>query len=219
MSEYLETNFHLRDEALNEYLDGELSSEDMAVLQEHLDGCSACAARLETLRYVFTALEDLPDLPLVRDFSPEIERTIYLQGLRPLHRWPLNLAFVFQSLATIVLLIFAWPFITRSWQSYLTDVFPRLFSLSSEVSSALRFESLSSTWSSAWEQAGQGFQSFVIEAGIFWDGLARFQLGMQWPLISIMVLLAAASVLWLLGNGLLLRSGSGQDHTYHSSGG
>ena len=60
---------HLTDEHLNEYLD---SGAAVSSAAHHLDSCPACRARLEELRAVFTALESLPDLQLSRDLAPSI---------------------------------------------------------------------------------------------------------------------------------------------------
>lgn len=60
---------HLTDEQLNEHLDAGAGESSIA---RHLDACPACRARLEELRAVFTALESLPDLPLSRDLAPSI---------------------------------------------------------------------------------------------------------------------------------------------------
>jgi anti-sigma factor RsiW len=107
MCEYPEFDFHLREETLNEYLDGELPSNDTVALESHLDTCIRCKTRLEALLYVFQELEDLPDIPLERDFAPEIVHTICQQRRFPLQSRSLKLAFAFQILATIMLLRFS----------------------------------------------------------------------------------------------------------------
>ena len=59
----------LRDERLNEYLDGALPPGEAAALRAHLAGCPDCAARLAGLARVFAALSDLPDEAPSRDLS------------------------------------------------------------------------------------------------------------------------------------------------------
>jgi hypothetical protein len=57
---------------LNEYLDGELSAEKAAAIEEHTSQCSQCAEELEGLRQTIDALHDLPRHEAPVDLADEV---------------------------------------------------------------------------------------------------------------------------------------------------
>ena len=57
---------------LSEYLDGELSKAERAVLEAHLIACAACAETLDELRTVVTRAQALGDAPPAEDLWPGI---------------------------------------------------------------------------------------------------------------------------------------------------
>ncbi len=59
-------------EQLSSYLDGELSAEERAAVEEHLAGCAACREELELLRATLDALHDLPVLPAPGGFADAV---------------------------------------------------------------------------------------------------------------------------------------------------
>ena len=65
---------------LSAFLDGELSVEVTARVEEHLEGCDSCRRELEALRGIDTALDALGDLEPVSDFTERVLRRIAAEG-------------------------------------------------------------------------------------------------------------------------------------------
>lgn len=57
-------------ELISAYLDGELTFEEQVRLQDHLASCGRCAADLETMQTVRTAIRSLPVLDLPAGVMP-----------------------------------------------------------------------------------------------------------------------------------------------------
>ncbi len=57
---------------LNPYLDGELSAEEAAVVEEHLAACPQCRAELDDLRRINGALEALGGMAAPADFARRV---------------------------------------------------------------------------------------------------------------------------------------------------
>jgi hypothetical protein len=63
--------------ALSEYIDGRLTSEERETVEHHLEKCAACAQELESLRSTVEMLHQVPDVALPRSFvlrEAEVER-------------------------------------------------------------------------------------------------------------------------------------------------
>ena len=54
---------------LSSYLDGDLSAEERAEVEAHLEGCDACREEYELLKLTVEALHDLPDLAAPQGFA------------------------------------------------------------------------------------------------------------------------------------------------------
>ena len=169
---------HLTDHQLNEYLDHETT--ERVQIETHLASCDECAARLTALKTLFAAIESLPELELTHSLAARFTPT---PGLPPqLPHW-LTLTATLQATLALITVILAAPFIA--------NLFPTIETPSlSDV-----FLQLQSQWT-AWL-----------------DLLATFQLPTlpQIPTLEISSLiltltLAGVSMLWLVGNGLLLRN-------------
>ena len=188
---------HLTDELLNEYLDDVLDSDTRAQAEAHLAACDDCAARLAALRSLFADLDALPDLPLRRDLSASIIRSLRpashrevsqggaLNGHASMPR-SLRLTVVLQAALTVAAIIFAAPFSMQ----FATARLP-----------AIQIPS---------------FAEVLLQLQIQWaswlDMLSQFELPSmpEIPLIDISSFgfaqaLPAVSLLWLVGNGWLLR--------------
>jgi predicted anti-sigma-YlaC factor YlaD len=68
---------HLSEDMLNEYLDGYLLPEVNITVEKHLAKCPVCAERYEQLQALFLDFEAVPDIPLQRDLSRQIEDAIH----------------------------------------------------------------------------------------------------------------------------------------------
>jgi hypothetical protein len=173
---------HLTDELLNEYLDRELA--DRAQVDDHIAVCADCAARLAALQALFTELDSLPEVALTKSLAA---RFLPDPGLPALLPRSLRLTVILQAVAAIVAMIVAAPFVTDFLSPYFTE---------------LRWPSFAET---------------LVQIQIQWTtwlaALSRIQLPtmpeipvVELSSIVIMLILAGVSMLWLVGNGLLLRN-------------
>ena len=178
---------HLTDEQLNEYVDHE--SAERVQIEAHLSACDECAARLTALQALFAEIESLPELQLTHSLAARFVST-KLNASAPtpsltvpqLPRW-LTLTATLQAAVALVALVLAAPFIKNLLPAVqtpsLTDVF-------------LQLQSQWTNWV---------------------DLLSTFRLPTlpQLPVLEVSSLvitltLAGVSMLWLVGNGLLLRN-------------
>ena len=173
---------HLTERQLNEYLDN--AADDRARSQTHLDSCDDCAARLATLQTLFAELDSLPDLAFT---SPLAARVLLdLKRTPRLPRW-LPLTSVLQTAAAVVALILAAPFVTDLLSSYFVTLQLPSF--------AEMFAQLQTQWLNLFDTLANIQLPTLPEMPVL--GLSS---------IVIMSLLAGVSMLWLVGNGLLLRN-------------
>ena len=169
---------HLTDDQLNEYLD-EVTTE-RAVIKSHLDSCDECAARLSTLQNLFTELDSLPELELTRGLAVPFTLRPSLPAQLPKF---LTLTAFLQTAVALVALIIAIPFVSALLPQIEPPSFTKLF-----------FQ-IQSQWTVWLDQlstlALPTFQPI---------NLPTFEMS------SLLFTLAGVSVLWILGNGLLLRN-------------
>ena len=169
---------HLTDDQLNEYLD-EVTTE-RAVIKSHLDSCDECAARLSTLQNVFTELDSLPELALTRNFAAPFTLRPSLPAQLPKF---LTLTAVLQAAVALATLIITLPFVSTLLPQIELPSFTKLF-----------FQ-IQTQWTFWFDQLSN-------------LNLPTFQL-INLPTLemsSLLFTLAGVSVLWILGNGLLLRN-------------
>ncbi|HEX6147806.1 MAG TPA: zf-HC2 domain-containing protein [Acidimicrobiia bacterium] len=86
-------------ELISAYLDGELSRPEIVQLLAHLDGCGRCAAELQEMQTVRSAVRSLPLLELPAALIPEADADVV-----PLHR---NKGFLVGAAAAVVALVIA----------------------------------------------------------------------------------------------------------------
>ena len=63
-------------ELLSDYLDGELSGEDLAALELHLESCDECQAELESLRDTLSVLGGLKPAEPPPDFLQQVNQKL-----------------------------------------------------------------------------------------------------------------------------------------------
>ena len=169
---------HISDVQLNEYLDE--ATNERTQIESHLSSCDECAARLSTLQNLFVEIESLPELALTKSLAAPFMRTSSL----PVPQLPtfLTLTVTLQAAIALVILIVAAPFVIQ-------------------LMPAIKMPSL---------------RSMFIQLQTQWttwlDMLSQFQMPTL-PTISLelssLYLISAVvgvSMLWLVGNGLLLRN-------------
>jgi hypothetical protein len=168
---------HLTDDQLNEYLDHESSKR--AQIESHLVSCADCAARLSAFQELFAELDSLPDLEL----SHSIAARFTTQGqLSPqLPRW-LTLTATLQGAFALITLILAAPIVVNLFPSIAT---PSLTEILLQIQSQ-------------WLTLFDIFTNYQLPS---MPSLPPLQI----PALTLAFTLVGASVLWLVGNGLLLR--------------
>jgi hypothetical protein len=168
---------HLTDDQLNEYLDHETTERKQIEL--HLDSCDECAARLSMLQDLFAEIESLPELALTKSLAAPFALRPSLPAQLP--AW-LPLTVTLQATVALVALIIAAPF---GFQLLPVVELPSLSDA---------FIQLQSQWTTWLDMLSQ-FQMPTLPT-------ISFELSS----LYLMSALAVVSVLWLVGNGLLLRN-------------
>jgi predicted anti-sigma-YlaC factor YlaD len=179
---------HFPEKHFHAYLDGELSRGDRYTFEAHIKTCSACRSNLQTLNNLFMRIESLPPIELDHDLSSSIMRLINAPRKRNRRWW---MALVMQVLASSILFWVAWPLVEPysqavqdfDWESSITDI-------ASMVS----------------DQIGEFSQSVIL---FFEQNTMRVSAHVQsfdLDLVENLVvpLLISATLLWVIGNGLLL---------------
>ena len=168
---------HLTDEQLNEYLDNE--TVERAQIETHLASCTDCAARLTALQTLFAELDSLPELELTRNIAARF--TAQGQPAPQLPRW-LTLTATLQAALALIALIVAAPFFANLLPSVESPSFTEIY---------LQMQS-------QWLTLYNTITNYQLPV------LPSFP-PLQIPTLTLSLTLAGASLLWLVGNGLLLR--------------
>jgi hypothetical protein len=173
---------HLTDEQLNEYLDGEI--QDRAQIELHLSACANCAAHLTALQALFDEIESLPELSLSRDLAAPITRRLSRDAALPRS---LRLTVILQATTAIIAIIFAAPFFLQ-W-------FPPYFESLQAPSLVDLFLQMQSYWTSWLDILSQIQPPAMPEIP-----------AMDISSLFITLTVIGVSLLWLIGNGLLLKN-------------
>ena len=169
---------HLTDEQLNEYLDHE--SSERVQIEAHLASCADCAARLAALQALFNEIESLPDLTLPRPIASRLTLPSALPR-------SLTLTVTLQAALAIVTIIVAAPFVMQFISPYLANVpAPSLADVLLQVQTQWML----------WLDALATFQMPAIPE------VPAVEISSLFMMLTILVV----SLLWLIGNGLLLRN-------------
>lgn len=169
---------HLTDEELNEYLDNEI--QDRARFELHLSSCEECAARLTALKTLFAELDSLPELTLSRDLAAPFTPSPSLPAQLPRS---LALTVTLQAAIALIAIIIAAPFLTNLLPAIQTP---------SLTDALLQLQSQWTAWPDTFSQ-------------IQIPPLPEIPI-IELSGLAITLTLTGASMLWLVGNGLLLRN-------------
>jgi hypothetical protein len=170
---------HLTNDQLNEYLDNETSSDGRVQIESHLSSCDECAARLFTLQDLFAEIESLPELALTRDLAAPFTLRSSLPAKVPAF---LTLTVTLQAVIALVAIIVAAPFVIQ-------------------LLPAIEMPSL-----------GNVFIQLQTQWTIWLDMLSQIQMptlptfSFELSSLYLMTALVVVSMIWLVGNGLLLRN-------------
>ncbi len=172
---------HPTEETLNEYIDHALPPAIQAELQEHLTTCMECAAHLSVLENLFVNLTALPEEPLRRDLAaPVIQALSTPVSLPPL----LQRATLLQIILVITTIIAASPTLMQDLPPF--DIEIPALSSQADTLQALWIELLNT--------------QFTLQV----PELPAFSI-VETTTLALTLVLASALLLWLVGNGLLLK--------------
>lgn len=176
---------HLTEDQLNEYLDNLLDESAHQHVEAHLSQCADCRNQLETLKQVFADLDSLPEVPLTRDLTPSI--LARLPKKEPVHIWTRALA---AQWGVVVGFVF-----------WLTMQIARLIEfLKITLPAILNFD----------------FHNILVRIFPLQFTLPEVHLpelslnlptsNLQLSMLGLILLAVSASLLWVLGNVILLRN-------------
>lgn len=173
---------HLTDQQLNEYLDNEIANRPP--VESHLYSCVDCATRLAALQALFVEIESLPEIDLSQNLAIPIARKG--SGHTSLPR-SLRLTVTLQAVTAIAAIIFAAPFVTQFISPYVSSLQAPPFG-----DILLKMQTQWVTWLNMLTQ-------FHLPA------LPEIPV-IEVSSLSVMITVAGVFILWLIGNGLLLRN-------------
>ena len=169
---------HISDVQLNEFLDNE--SNERAEIESHLASCADCAARLTALESLFAEIESLPDLKLSASLAARFTPTMQLSSQLP--RW-LTLTASLQAAIALIALILAAPFIVTLLPPIETP---------SLTDAVIQLQMQWASW-------------LNLLSSFHFPSVPQLPLP-ELPSLVLASSLAGVSLLWLVGNGLLLRN-------------
>ena len=179
---------HFDEWSLQEYLDDVLAAGSRERLEVHLTECDDCAEKFVSLKHLYSEMERLPDEPLAHDLSVRIIRSLTLKEGRKSYLHPVLAA---QLAAAIIVLLAIWPRISLEFGSKFSLV---------QLLEPLRIIA---------DLYTQGI--LLVKEFLNWIYASlTATLSMptiDWPITGLPLALAVGAMilLWLLGNGLLLR--------------
>jgi hypothetical protein len=173
---------HISDVQLNEYLDQEAS--DGLQIELHLSACAHCAARLNALQAVFDQIESLPELAVSPEFASRFTQSRSQPARLPRS---LTLTVTLQAVLALVAILIAAPFVMQFVSPYVSSIPAPSF--------ADLFLQIQSQWM-VWLDMLSTFRLPGIPEIPVIDFSSLF---MSFTVIGV-------SLLWLIGNGLLLRN-------------
>lgn len=189
---------HLSQETINEYLDGVLSSGAMAQVDDHLRDCETCRLTLDEIADLFITLDGLPEIHLQRNLAPQIVESLRSRSpVRSPSTWGstrrLGLALAAQAAGAVAMLGLAWPeALTWLAQGAAPD--------------------LTNPLATAFDEGFRSFSMFLVTPDpLGLEGLLSSisPPSIPWASVSSLIsVLAASTIVWILGNGLLLRTRS-----------
>ena len=192
----MNSSLHPDELILHEYLDNELPPPQVQELLNHLQTCADCSRNLADLRQLFLVFASAGTPALETDLAPAVLLEISVKSdtsrsTQTVHP-ALRFTVVIQISLAILLLTLALPTLLPQWLKYL--VLPSLVSTGELIAVFVRQASI--FWNSSLLQ-GQTWLSQDFEPAV-----------QAWiphiPLLTMIVILGIAAIIWLAGNNLLL---------------
>ena len=173
---------HLTDEQLNEYLDHETS--DQAQIESHLAVCADCARRLRELEALFSEIESLPDVPMSLEYGARFTPVRSEPARLPRS---LTLTMILQAVFAVVGITVAAPFVIQFVSTYVPGL-----SVPSVVDVFLQLQNQWATW-------------LAMLSTFSFPAIPEIPL-VNASSLFVMFTVIGVCLLWLIGNGLLLRN-------------
>lgn len=174
----------------HEYLDDALDGDARREFETYLAQNPAAIEQLERLRALFSSLENLPAVDLGADLQPAV-----LAALRKRHNIPSPLRWVaaLQVVLLAIVIASSWPLLQSLAQSL------QFAAIVSAFATALRANL--AAFSEHWGNLIASLASLNIHLSNFVANMPVLNIAMD----QLVPLIAAVALLWLVGNGLLLR--------------
>jgi anti-sigma factor RsiW len=183
-------NAHPDEATLHEFLDGALDPEIRCQVETHVSLCTSCSARLQEIKAVFVSLETLPERPLGRDLTPGVMAAIRPMGFLPRG---FRVVLAVQAIGIISALFLGWS----SFRAGIEELYITLLG-TYLVDGA---NTLSNLLAAAWFDTLSILDRLIIGSIECID----LPLRVSWPLLDKWLWIAVLTMLWFIGNRLLLR--------------
>lgn len=181
-------DYHLDETVLHGYLDDVLDPTQRSEVEAHIAGCPLCSHRLQELGELFLSLTSLADVPLERDLVPSV-----MSIIRQRKRYFPVLKFAIATQILTVGFLFIWPHMSAAIDEIIAS--PLTTRFTAETIGV--FTNVSRIW------------SVVLDAltGFLTRGLINLRNvpSFSWPVLDEWLVVVVMVVIWLVGNGLLLR--------------
>ena len=169
---------HLDEFVLNEYADGVLAAVEVQAVENHLESCPECRARLTELQGLFAVLDAVSDIPLMSDLSPSV-----LAEIEPIAVWWHRWVIVLQMVTAVIFSILLWPAV-ETW-----------------LATSGTFTQEITNW---WIQIALSWEELVAWGTAVFQQVDTINPSFNLPTEQWFWLIGSALLIWLLGNGLLL---------------
>ncbi|MBI9042850.1 MAG: hypothetical protein JEZ06_00100 [Anaerolineaceae bacterium] len=181
---------HPSEDIIYTYLDGFLDESNRIIFESHLKNCMVCQSKVEELQSLFNTLDSFPEFSLQRDLSIEVLSTIQSKN-------SMNKSLKWGSIIQVFITLFVMTAVAPKLAaiSWLTQI-----KLSVSQVKHLLIGQLTEWFFEIINQA-ISIQGFFLQS---WSQMTEtrsinINSGLVIPLIL------SASLLWLLGNSLILR--------------
>ncbi len=181
---------HPEEIIFHEYLDGALDVANRKIFEAHLAGCKGCAAQLARLQEVFAHISALPEIRGGMNLKARVMAALDEPVIpSPLFRWAVAAQV---ALATVALAV-GWP-ILRDWGE--ATLLPQISATGSVLAEANAIE-----LQQAWVELTGSMRLAIETAQVSLPSIPNFVMASS----LLLPLVASGALLWLVGNGVLLR--------------
>ncbi|MBW8010550.1 MAG: hypothetical protein FVQ83_04805 [Chloroflexi bacterium] len=181
---------HIPETQMHAYLDNALEEAERLDIDTHISTCQLCRQELENLKALFSEIESIPEFRLETDLTPFVIAAIESPN-RITTRWRLVLAA--QTILALFVIWKAWPMINAEF------LIPQIPNISIDLQVVASDINLT-TNSIIYSLINPTKEFFLQISGTIFEGSS--------PVVSTIYLLPlaiSATLLWLVGNRVLLK--------------